>query len=293
MSWIFLSILAAFIWSIVNIFDKYIISKLVERPIVPVIILGTIGLIASVAIFITLGFQSLSVINILLAILAGIFWALLNFFYFYALKIEEVSKVVPLFYLAPLFILIIAAFFLGEIFTPLKYLGIILLVFGAILISSNKLSFNFNKAFWFMVFASIAMAINQVITKYLLGFADFWTIFGYIRIGAFVALIPSIIINIESFKNIYKKQGLKPFGFITANESLNIVGVLFLTLALATGFVTLVNALSSIEPFFVLLLTIIISIFYSRILKEEIGRSIIVRKIVAIAIMFVGVILIS
>lgn len=293
MSWIYLSILAALIWSVVNIFDKYIISKLVEKPIVPVIVMGTIGLIASAAIFIIRGFQPLSVVNILLAIVAGIFYVLMTFLYFHAIKIEELSKVIPLFYLTPLFILIIAAFFLGEIFTPLKYLGIILLVVGAMLISLTKLSFSFGKAFWLMVLASIVMAINQVITKYLLGFSDFWTIFGYIRIGAFAALVPSIIMNIESFKSIYRKQGLKPFGFITTSESLNMLGVLFITLAAATGFITLVNALSSVQPFFVLLLTVIISIFYSQILKEEIGKSIVTRKVVAIVIMFVGVILIS
>ncbi len=259
----------------------------------PVIVMGVIGLIASAAIFIIHGFQSLSPINILLAIVAGIFYILMTFLYFHAIKIEELSKVIPLFYLTPLFILIIAAFFLGEIFTPIKYLGIILLVIGAMLISSNKLSFNFGKAFWFMVLASVVMAINQVITKYLLGFADFWTIFGYIRIGAFAALVPSIIMNIESFKSIYKKQGLRPFGFITASESLNVLGVLSITLAAATGFITLANALSSVQPFFVLLLTIIISVLYPQILKEEIGRSIVARKVVAIVIMFVGVILIS
>lgn len=293
MSWIFLSILAALIWSVVNIFDKYIISKLVEKPIVPVIVMGTIGLIASATIFIFHGFQPLSVINIVLAIVAGIFYALVTFLYFHAIKIEELSKVIPLFYLTPLFILIIAAFFLGEIFTPLKYLGIILLVAGAVTISSNKLSLDFGRAFWLMVLASIVMAFNQVITKYLLGFADFWTIFGYIRIGAFAALVPTIIMNIESFKSIYKNRGLKPFGFITASESLNMLGVLSITLAATTGFITLVNALSSVQPFFVLLLTVIISVFYSQILKEEVGKSIVARKIFAIVIMFIGVILIS
>lgn len=99
MSWIFLSVLAALIWAVVNIFDKYIISKLVDRPIVPVIIMGVIGLLASAAIFLTSGFQPLSTINILLAIIAGVFYVLTVFFYFHAVKIEEISKVIALFYL--------------------------------------------------------------------------------------------------------------------------------------------------------------------------------------------------
>jgi drug/metabolite transporter (DMT)-like permease len=293
MSWMFLSILAALLWSVVNIFDKYIISKLVEKPILPIIVMETIGMITSAAIFTIHGFQSLSLVNILLAIIAGNFYTLMTFFYFHAIKIEELSKVIPLFYLTPLFISIIAAFFLGEIFTPPKYLGVILLVAGAMILSSNKMSLKFNKAFWFMILASFVQAINQVITKYLLNFADFWTVFGYIRIGAFAALTPLIIINLENFKSIYKKRGIKPFCFIIASESLNMLGILSITLAAARGFITLVNALSSLQPLFVLLLTLIISALYSQNLKEEIGGLIIARKIFAILMMFVGVVLIS
>jgi len=98
MSWILFSILAALIWAIVNIIDKYVLSKLVSRPIIPVIIMGFIGLIASLLVFIFLGFQQLSAGNVLLAFISGSLYVLMTFFYFRAVKIEEVSKVIPLFY---------------------------------------------------------------------------------------------------------------------------------------------------------------------------------------------------
>lgn len=294
MSWILFSILAAFIWAIVNIIDKYILSKLVDRPIIPVIIMGFIGLVAGLLVFIFLGFQQLSISNIFLALISGFLYVLMTFFYFRAVKIEEISKLIPLFYLTPVFILFIAGLFLGEIFTPIKYFGIILLIVGAILISTNKpFSLSFNKAFWFMILSSLSLAINQVITKYLLGFADFWTIFAYIRIGAFVALVPAIVANVDNFKILYQEKKLRPFVFMSLSESLNLLGVLSITIATATGFVTLVNALSSVQPFFVLLFTVLISILYPQILKEEIKKSIILLKSLAIAIMFIGVLLIS
>jgi hypothetical protein len=49
------------------------------------------------------------------------------------------------------------------------------------------------------------------------------------------------------------------------------LGILSITLAAARGFITLVNALSSLQSFFILLLTLVISAFYSQNLKEEIG----------------------
>ncbi len=103
MSWISFSVLAAFIWAIVNTVDKYVLTKWVRKPIVPIMILGIIGLIASLFIFLIHGFSYLSYLNITLAFIAGIFYILANTFYFKAAKLEEISRVVPLFNLTTLF----------------------------------------------------------------------------------------------------------------------------------------------------------------------------------------------
>lgn len=144
-----------------------------------------------------------------------------------------------------------------------------------------------------MILSSLSLAVNQVITKYLLGFADFWTIFAYIRIGAFISLLPVTFVNIGNFEKIYKEKGLRPFGFMFLAELLNLLAVLSITFATSIGFVTLVNALSSVQPFFVLIFTVLISIFYPQILKEKIGKSTVLLKSFAIALMFIGAVLIG
>ena len=293
MSWILFSILAALTWAIVNTVDKYILTKWVRKPIVPVMILGIIGVLASILVYLFHGFSTLSYLNIALAFVAGIFYILMNIFYFKAVKVEEISRVVPLFYLTPLFVLILAAIFLGEIFTPLKYLGIFLLVIGAILISSkNFIKISFGKAFWFMVLSSLALSISAVMTKYLLNFADFWTIFSWTRIGMIFALIPIFYFSFPDLMSTVKEYGKKVVGVMFLNESINVVGVLLITIATAVGYITLVNALSSIQPFFVLSFAVILSIFYPKILKEEISKSTVLQKLIAIILMFVGAILI-
>ncbi len=293
MSWILFSILAALTWAIVNTVDKYILTKWVRKPIVPVMILGIIGVLASILVYLFHGFSTLSYLNIALAFVAGIFYILMSIFYFKAVKVEEISRVVPLFYLTPLFVLILAAIFLGEIFTPLKYLGIFLLVIGAILISSkNFIKISFGKAFWFMVLSSLALSISAVMTKYLLNFADFWTIFSWTRIGMIFALIPIFYFSFPDLMSTVKEYGKKVVGVMFLNESINVVGVLLITIATAVGYITLVNALSSIQPFFVLSFAVILSIFYPKILKEEISKSTVLQKLIAIILMFVGAILI-
>ncbi|PIU98265.1 hypothetical protein COS61_02340, partial [Candidatus Wolfebacteria bacterium CG03_land_8_20_14_0_80_40_12] len=88
-----------------------------------------------------------------------------------------------------------------------------------------------------------------------------------------------------------REHGKKVIGVISLAEILNLVGKVFITIAIATGYVTLVNALSSVQPFFVLLFAVILSIFYPSIIKEELNKPIIVQKLVAIILMFIGAIL--
>jgi len=292
--WVIFSILAALCWAIVNIVDKYILTKWVRQPIILVIILAIIGLIASIIVYFIYGFSYLSYFNIILAFIAGIFYILMAIFYFRAVKIEEVSRVIPLFFLSPLFILIFAGIFLGEVFILSQYLGIILLMVGAILISSKGLSrISLGKAFWWMMLSVIAISINALLTKYLLNFADYWTIFAWTRIGAAIGIIPITYIYLPELINTVKQYGKKVVAVISANETLNLFGILSVTIAVSIGYVTLVNALSSVQPFFLLLFAVILSIFYPSILKKEIGKSVIFQKLLAIILMFIGAILIT
>ena len=292
--WVIFSILAALCWAIVNIVDKHILTKWVRQPIILVIILAIIGLIASIIVYFIYGFSYLSYFNIILAFIAGIFYILMAIFYFRAVKIEEVSRVIPLFFLSPLFILIFARIFLGEVFILSQYLGIILLMVGAILISSKGLSrISLGKAFWWMMLSVIAISINALLTKYLLNFADYWTFFAWTRIGAAIGIIPITYIYLPELINTVKQYGKKVVAVISANETLNLFGILSVTIAVSIGYVTLVNALSSVQPFFLLLFAVILSIFYPSILKEEIGKSVIFQKLLAIILMFIGAILIT
>ncbi len=294
MLWMALSISAAFIWAIVNTIDKYVLTNWVKKPIVLVMILGINGLLVTIFIYLFHGISQLSYSNIILAFIAGIFYILMSVFYFKAVKIEEISRVVPLFYLNPLFVLIFATIFLKEILTPIKYLGVIFLIIGAVLISSkNFIKFRIGKAFWFMMLSALALSISIVITKYLLNFADFWTIFSYISVGTIFALIPIFYFNFSDFVSAIKDNNKIVIMIIFLNELLNVIGVLLITIATQVGYVTLVNALSSTHSFFVLLFTVTLSIFYPKILKEKISKPTIMLKLIAILLMFIGTILIT
>jgi len=144
-----------------------------------------------------------------------------------------------------------------------------------------------------MMLSAIALTINQILTKHLLNFTDYWTIFAYTRVGAVIGLLPIAYIYFPELIDTVRRHGKRVVAIISANETFNLLGVLSITIAVSIGYVTLVNALSSVQPFFVLLFAVILSIFYPSILKEEIGKSVIFLKFIAIILMFIGAILIT
>jgi len=296
MEWVLYSIIAVLIWSVVNIVDKHVLTKHVKSPFLPLMILGIIGIIASVFVYFFLGFKSLSSINILLALLAGVFYALMSFLYYEAVQLEEISRIIPLFNLSMIFTLVIATIFLNEVFTLIKYVGIFLLFIGSILVSIKKITIiKFGKAFWLLVLSSFFLSFNQVITKYLLGFTDYWTVFSWTRIGVFIFLIPLFVIYLPKISELItpKKSAGKIIGIISANEFVNIFGVISFTIAASYGFISLVNALTSTQPLVVLIIAVLLSIFYPKIIKEEIDKSTLIQKTIAIICIIIGVILIS
>ena len=291
--WIIFSLLAAFCRATINIVDKYVLTKWIKNPLIPVMMIGIIGLAASFIIYFFRGFAPLSNFNVFLSLVAGLLYILTAVFYFKALKEEEASRIVPLSSLSPLFILIFAGIFLGEVFTPLKYLGIILLITGAILISSRSLlKITFSSAFGWMLLAVITASVVAVLTKYILNFTDYWTVFAWTRVGTAIGVAPIIFLYFPELKSITRQYGKKVIIVMSANETLNLFAVLFITIAMSIGYVTLVRALSSVSPLFVLFIAVMLSRFYPLILKEEIGRAVVLQKVLAIVLMLIGTTLI-
>jgi uncharacterized membrane protein len=224
------------------------------------------------------------------ALVAGAFYAIMILFYFIAAKREEISRVVPLLYTAPLFVAILAAMFIGESLNLGQYFGVGLIIAGALLIS-YKGSFKLGKTFWFCILAAFTIAISEVITKYLLNYTDYWTVFGYSRIGSFIGLIPIFFLYSKDLVKAVKE--VTPAALMSLSEIITVVGLLFLTVAFSLGDATLVSALNSIQPFIVLIFSIILSIFLPKIVKEEISAKIIGMKALAILLVFIGVVLLT
>lgn len=294
MLWIAFTLLATLLWAVVNIFDKYTMSKLVDNPMVPIFVLGIVGLAAAIGIYITYDFPLLSPLKLLVAFLSGAFYLLTMLCYYQAMKRDEVSRIIPLYYLAPVFILLMARALLHEVLNNTQYFGMAFLVFGAGLISAPyPFKLRFNKAAGFMILAALCYAVNQILTKWLLKEETYWVVFATVRMGFFICLVPAFFWGLKGRATIFQSIGYRAYGIMTMNQLLNLAGVLSITCALSYGYVTLVNALTAVQPCLVLMLATILSLFFPHLLKEERSRSIFIMKSVAIAIILCGTLMVG
>lgn len=140
MSWLIFSLLSAFFGALTAILAKIGIknvdSNLATAVRTIVILLFAWGIVGFQGTFKQL--SSISGFSLIFLILSGIATGLSWLFYFRALQLGDASRVSPIDKLSLVITVILAALILKEKITPAIFLGVVLMVGGAILIGLGK-----------------------------------------------------------------------------------------------------------------------------------------------------------
>ena len=140
MNWPELSIIAAFFWAVNNLFDKYVIMKTKNNMMPLMMFTLIISAIVALIVGFVFGIMLPSNFMLILNVSTGVIWVFALFTYYKALANEDVTRVIPIIYTVPMFVAILAFIFLGEKFTILKYVGIVTMVIGSIIVGTEKLT---------------------------------------------------------------------------------------------------------------------------------------------------------
>jgi drug/metabolite transporter (DMT)-like permease len=215
--------------------------------------------------------------------------------YFKALVVEEVSRVIPLLQLTPVFVLILSSAFLHETLSPQEYIAFGLLVFGGTLFAIRvTMGIRISLAFYLMILSSFLLAIYSVALKYLFSVQDFYTIFIWVQIAGFLTFFQCI--SLRPFRdslNSTRKKASKRIGFIlVAEQAVAYVSVFAYNYAISRGPITLVSSIGATQPFFVFIFATMLSYRYPRVLREELTRLDIGLKVLGLLAIFAGTFLI-
>lgn len=286
MAWIIFTVIAILLWTVDNIMDKYILDHEVRDPILVTTIFGltTYALFIGFAVF--NGSISLPSDLVLIAVASGLVYSMALWLYYQAMSREEVSRFVPFLSIEPAIVAIAAFILFGERLAYLSYLGILLIIIGAILLAHKKYG-DRTKAKKIFAVALAAMALfslRNILFKYLTASATFWPAIFWFAIGGIIVPLALLIFHHPHIR----KKAEKGIAHLLLVALFSAVGLVFFFKAISLGSVSLASALVAGKPLLVFFVATFLSFFYPKIIVERHTRAILVKKALAIALIVVG-----
>lgn len=293
MSWLLLVLLAALIWSLSNLSDKFIEDHEVESSALSA---GVVNLTNSLFfIFVPLFFVSFDELTSgfsWLTLIAGIIYGTSRLFYFSGVKREDVSRFIPLLALIPVFVTIYSFLFLGESFSSTVYIGITMTISGAILISLEDpihtlKKFQSKVAVVAGIAAAVLLASKDISIKIISSNMNYWSIIFWLGVGL---LLVSLLLITKGLKD----KNLKNINYMGINHlivsgSFKAVGSFLFTKAITIGPVSLVSTVVKVKPMLVFIGSTLLSRYHPEIIHEKLKRQTLIQKIAAMVVIIIGV----
>ncbi len=294
MSWIYLAILAPFLFAIVNLFDDNLLNFIYESPYIATISVGFYGSLPLLSrIFIHSNFLPNKLI--FLATLAGFLTLTYYFYYFKALKIETPSVVVALIGLSPATIPFIAHFLVNERLNLAEIIGLTLVIFGStLLVLKKEEKLNISKVFAPIIAVVLFMDFASIALKFVYQRSDFYSAYLYFSLGMLIGAVFYLLINFQNNKTQIKKISnniKKLLPVLILAELIGLSAELTLNLAIKNGPVSLVKAIENIQPLFVLIIAIIFYPKYPKYFREA-KSGYLIKKFSSIFLVITGIIFI-
>lgn len=302
MNWFLIALIPPALWSITNHIDKYLLAKFFKGGGVGALMVfsSIIGVfLLPIIVFLHPEVMKLDSNSLLIA-LNGFLYILAVLPYFYALQKDEASITVPIFQLIPVFSYVLAYLVLGETLTKYQMLGGIFIVAGAIGISldlSEKRKVKFKKeVFWLMFLSSLIFALNFLFFKFFAIQSDFWftSFWEYVGFAIFATLLVVFVKPYrEQFITVLKTNRIAVLGINGVNEVINIIAKIAFNFASLLAPVTMVWIVNGLQPFFVFLYGVLLTLMFPHISQENISKRALYQKLLSIVVMFIGTYLIN
>jgi drug/metabolite transporter (DMT)-like permease len=285
--WVILSLVAALLWTVTSLINKFVLSKEMQDPILATIIGGFIismlFIISSIVVERNILIPSYL---IFIAFLAGIFYVISAYFYYSAMQKGEVSRVASFISLSPIFVLIFAFILLDERLTILNYAGIMLIVLGSFLISIKKdhSKYILSKVFLIAILSALFSAFRELLVKFVTIQVSFWSVIFWLGLGVLVSSIFLFSLH-HPYVRKKSKKGIKHF---ILGRALSGASFIAFFMAISMTSVSLVSAFVRIEIFFIFIAATILSYFHPKIIREKINPLIFFQKLISIIFILIG-----
>lgn len=295
MSWILLALLANLFFGFSVILDKFLNTNKIKHVYSFAVILNTVYLFF---ILITTYFQWGTFVmgkSALLSVIAGFFWFFMWIFFWKAMQRGEATRVSAIFFSQPIYSSLIGIFFFGESLSLLKWVGIAVIVIGAILSSLGGESHKkeVKVAYLFALLSAVFSSVGNSISKFAMMDMPSLTvncIAFYSSIPLYIFLLKGAAVRREVWSAFTNPKLMMQFG---VRGIFGYLGIIAFMLSLSSGPISLVTALSGTQPIFVLILSLIATSLFPKLIHEEFGKKVLGAKLLALLLTVIGILLVS
>jgi len=245
------AIISPFIWGFMNVLDKFVISHKVKNSLSFTVVAGIANIAIGILLALFLDWRGISFVDLLSPAIAGSIFGLHFFIYYYALGKEDASNLIGFMYVYPIIVAILSFLFLNEKLSVISYIGICLILLGAVFLSVKAKKIRLKVSLWMIVSLIIIVALYEFFIKVA---TNNLPVLNGIAISA-VCVGFVIILGLFN-KNIRLgfPRELKNIKWALLTESLTFLGILTTYFAMAGLPATIVSSLAAIQPFAVLVL---------------------------------------
>lgn len=293
MFWIFLSVFATAVYGASSFADKVLIEKRIKNPMALAILGGFFALFVGVIILAIQGFPIIPALPLAIILFAGLLSELALIPYYKAISLDDASKVTPIFQTIPIFVLVLSYFIVREALQPIQVAGFFIVLMGGLVLSiegSGTNPFKVKKSFWYMILASFCYALPMVLFKaIILQDFGFWTTLGYEFIGYGIAAAILLWAYMENTKKEFRNMPKSTWAIISINEGSYILARFCSFYAAVLAPVSLVAVIGGTQPLFTLFYGVILSVWFPKIISEDMRKTTIALKLAVAAIILVGI----
>lgn len=292
-SWLLVIILAYFFFSLASLGDKLVLARR-SNPAVYTFYVGFFSILMFLIIpFINFRFPEFK--TLFWIVLEALVYIIGLYTMYAAIKKFDVSKVITTIGATqPVFIFGLTWLFWGpQILEQKLIFAFAILLLGSIIISFEKnikLTADYLKI---TILSSLMFSLDYIFSKYV--FFDMPFLQGFIWMRIFIFLFAFVfLLGPQTRKAIFEKKTVSDkktaaifFGTQTAGGTANMLQSFAIFLA-PVAFLPIINSLRGVQYIFLFLITLFLSVFLPKILKEEISKAIIAQKIISILLIALG-----
>lgn len=314
--WIIIAVIAYFINAGVYIADKFLLSKKIHSSITYAFYVGIWSIFNIFLLIFDPWIPTRQ--EFLLDLSAGILFLLTLIFWYKALHQSEATRVVPIVgALVPIFSFGFSHVFLGASITEKQFLAFLILVIGGILISIKRTRFYkareafdrikiitgkivgdihaesrpVHRLIFNSIISALFFALYYVLIKHVYSHQPFIGGFVWSRMGSFLGVLFILFVPrwrkliIEHQAGVKTPENLSPFLLI---RFLAFLAFIMLNWAISLGNVALINSLQGAQYIFLIFLVLFLSVKHPHVLKEELGRGVLLQKTMGVLLIGIG-----